>query len=79
MQYEFKIQRISPNKPGAAEEILNKLGQQGYHVVYGVQASQDILCLLERTLTQVPVEPLDVPVPAKRGPGRPRKVAEDNA
>ena len=81
MEYAFRLIRVRLNRPEEAEIALNQAGTQGFHAVGMKEFSNDLIVVMEKELVPVPAwssPPIKLQeIPAKRGPGRPKKIAEE--
>ena len=81
MEYCFRLVRVRLNHPEEAEIRLNELGSKGFHAVGLREFSNDLVVVMEKAIEPVPVwktPPIELDAaPAKRGPGRPKKVTEE--
>lgn len=48
MKYAYRVTRVTPNNNVASEEVLNKLGQQGFRVVASVPFNMEVFLVMER-------------------------------
>jgi hypothetical protein len=77
-EFCFRFIRVRPNRPEEAEVMLNQVGAKGFHVVGLREVSNDLIVVLEKELVPTVGQVLDpVAPPAKKGPGRPKKVIEE--